>query len=65
MVDVEDCCRGAEFLAAKGLADPKKLAIQGGSAGGFTALASVAFKNVFQAATSSYGDQLLFFFYKT
>lgn len=54
-VDVEDCCRGALYLADKGLVDGSRLAIQGGSAGGYTALASVAFKNVFHAATSSYG----------
>lgn len=36
VVDVEDCCRGAEFLAGEGLVDREKLAIDGGSAGGFT-----------------------------
>jgi dipeptidyl aminopeptidase/acylaminoacyl peptidase len=55
VVDVEDCCRGAAFLGEKGLVDSGRLCIQGGSAGGYTALASVAFRNVFHAATSSYG----------
>ena len=55
MVDVEDCCRGAAYLAEKRLVDPDRLAIQGGSAGGYTALASIAFRDVFHAATSSYG----------
>jgi hypothetical protein len=57
VVDVEDCCRGAAYLAEKDLVDQSKLAIQGGSAGGYTALAAVAFRNVFRAATSSYGKQ--------
>jgi hypothetical protein len=63
-VDVEDCCRGALYLSEKGIVDGSRLAIQGGSAGGYTALASVAFRNVFHAATSSYGeaiDQLVVF----
>jgi hypothetical protein len=36
VVDVEDCCRGAEFLVGQGLVDGEKLAIDGGSAGGYT-----------------------------
>ena len=56
VVDVEDCCRGALFLADQGLVDRNKLAIQGGSAGGYTALATIAFRDVFRAATSSYGN---------
>lgn len=56
VVDVDDCCRGASFLGEKGFVDSQRLAIQGGSAGGYTALASVAFRDSFHAATSSYGN---------
>ena len=38
IVDVDDVCAGAEYLVSKGLADPKRLCIDGGSAGGFTTL---------------------------
>lgn len=33
VVDVDDCCNAARYLADKGLVDPQKLAIEGGSAG--------------------------------
>jgi dipeptidyl aminopeptidase/acylaminoacyl peptidase len=56
VVDVDDCCNGALYLVKKGLADPKRLAIRGGSAGGYTTLASLAFRNdVFKAGASHYG----------
>lgn len=38
IVDVDDCCAAALYLAEKGLVDREKLTIQGGSAGGFTTL---------------------------
>ncbi|HTX92962.1 MAG TPA: S9 family peptidase [Anaerolineales bacterium] len=55
IVDVEDCCNGALWLAEQGRVDPKRLAIRGGSAGGFTTLAALVFKNVFSAGASLYG----------
>ena len=56
VVDVDDCCNGALHLVQKGLADPNRLAIRGGSAGGFTTLACLAFRNdVFKAGASHYG----------
>ena len=55
IVDVADCVTVADGLAAAGLADPERLFIRGGSAGGFTALAAVAFHDTFAAAASSYG----------
>ncbi|KAI8090890.1 Alpha/Beta hydrolase protein [Gilbertella persicaria] len=55
IVDVDDCCNAALYLAKQGLVDAKKLAIVGGSAGGFTTLASVAFRKVFQAGCCLYG----------
>jgi dipeptidyl aminopeptidase/acylaminoacyl peptidase len=59
VVDVEDVMSAARSLAEKGEADPDRLAIRGGSAGGWTALASVttgtADGGLFSAATSYYG----------
>lgn len=55
IVDVDDCCNGARWLAEKGLVDPRRLAIRGGSAGGYTTLAALVFKNVFSAGASHYG----------
>ncbi|KAI8364838.1 Alpha/Beta hydrolase protein [Choanephora cucurbitarum] len=55
IVDVDDCCNAALYLADQGLVDRNKLAIVGGSAGGFTTLASVAFRKVFQAGCCLYG----------
>jgi len=55
VVDVEDCIAGARFLADQGLVDADRLAIRGGSAGGFTTLAALAFHDVFKAGASYYG----------
>jgi dipeptidyl aminopeptidase/acylaminoacyl peptidase len=46
---------GAKFLVEKGLVDPSKMTITGGSAGGFTALASLVFDKTFAACASYYG----------
>jgi dipeptidyl aminopeptidase/acylaminoacyl peptidase len=55
IVDVDDCCAAAEALVARGLADPRRLAIRGGSAGGFTTLAALTFRDLFRAGASHYG----------
>ncbi|MCU1454535.1 MAG: peptidase prolyl oligopeptidase active site domain protein [Acidimicrobiales bacterium] len=55
IVDVEDCIAAARHLAAAGLADPERLAIRGGSAGGYTTLAALAFHDAFAAGASHYG----------
>ncbi len=55
ITDVDDCANGALFLANKGLADPTRLAIRGGSAGGYTTLAALTFRDVFKAGASYYG----------
>ena len=47
--DVEDCSSGALHLANTGKGDIDKLCIDGGSAGGFTTLACLAFTDVFKA----------------
>ena len=55
IVDVDDCVAAARFLAERGSADPARLAIRGGSAGGYTTLAALTFTDVFAAGTSFYG----------
>jgi len=55
IVDVEDCIAAARWLAGQGLADPRRLCIRGGSAGGFTVLAALVQSDVFAAGASSYG----------
>ncbi|WP_299592382.1 S9 family peptidase [uncultured Microbulbifer sp.] len=55
VLDVEDVCAGAEHLVAQGLADPDRLLIKGGSAGGYTVLAALTFHDTFSAGASHYG----------
>lgn len=55
LLDVQDCVHAARHLVAKGLADPARKAVMGGSAGGFTTLACLAFTQEFQAGMSRYG----------
>jgi dipeptidyl aminopeptidase/acylaminoacyl peptidase len=55
VADVEDCVAVARHLADEGLVDPDRLLIRGGSAGGFTTLAALAFHDVFAAGASHYG----------
>lgn len=55
LADVEDCINGARAVAARGLADSKRLLISGSSAGGFTVLAALTFHDVFAAGASYYG----------
>ncbi|MEZ3164258.1 prolyl oligopeptidase family serine peptidase [Halorubrum sp. RMP-47] len=53
--DVLDCVNAARYAAAEGFADPDRLAISGGSAGGFAVLAALAFHDTFDAGASYYG----------
>jgi dipeptidyl aminopeptidase/acylaminoacyl peptidase len=55
VVDVDDCVNGARYLVEQGLVDGNRLAIAGGSAGGFTTLCALTFRNVFKAGASHYG----------
>jgi dipeptidyl aminopeptidase/acylaminoacyl peptidase len=55
IVDVDDCVAAAQHLAAEGLVDGERLAIRGGSAGGYTTLAALAFHDVFSVGMSQYG----------
>ena len=55
IADVEDCCRAIEWLDEQGLVDGTRALIRGGSAGGFTTLAAMAFTETFAAGASLYG----------
>lgn len=55
IVDVDDCCSGATALAQQGRVDGERMAIKGGSAGGYTTLAALTFRDVFTAGVSRYG----------
>ena len=56
IADVEDCVAAARFLVDRGSADPARMAIRGGSAGGYTTLAALTFRpEVFAAGISHYG----------
>jgi dipeptidyl aminopeptidase/acylaminoacyl peptidase len=54
-VDVDDCVSGALHVARKGLVDRNRMAIRGGSAGGYTTLAALTFRGVFKAGADYYG----------
>ncbi|WP_277068724.1 S9 family peptidase [Saccharomonospora viridis] len=54
VVDVADCATVAQALVDEGVADPQRLAIRGGSAGGFTAAASITSVRLYRAATAKY-----------
>jgi dipeptidyl aminopeptidase/acylaminoacyl peptidase len=55
VADIDDMVAGAQFLVERGDADPLRLAIRGGSAGGFTTLATLTFRDTFSAGASHYG----------
>ena len=55
VVDVDDVAAAAAGLAAEGRADAARLAIEGGSAGGWTVLAALVGTDVFSAGISRYG----------
>lgn len=55
VVDVEDCVNGALYLVERGEVDGDRLAIRGGSAGGYTTLCALTFRDVFNAGASYYG----------
>ncbi len=55
IVDVEDCLSGTRHLVSQGLADESRLAIRGGSAGGYTVLSTLTFHHLFTAGASHFG----------
>lgn len=54
VVDVNDCATAATALVQAGKAHPERIAIEGGSAGGFTTLACLCFTDVFRAGACRY-----------
>ncbi|XP_020090128.1 dipeptidyl-peptidase 5-like isoform X1 [Ananas comosus] len=55
VVDVNDCCSCARYLVESGRVDGQRLCITGRSAGGYTTLACLAFRDTFKAGASLYG----------
>lgn len=55
VLDVSDCIAGAQYLAANGDVDGRRLAIRGGSAGGYTTLRALTTSTAFAAGCSRYG----------
>jgi dipeptidyl aminopeptidase/acylaminoacyl peptidase len=55
VVDVDDCVAAAQHLVASGRADPKRLVIEGGSAGGYTTLCALVDTDVFAAGVNHFG----------
>jgi dipeptidyl aminopeptidase/acylaminoacyl peptidase len=55
VVDVDDCLNGALYLVRRGDVDGDRLLIDGGSAGGYTTLAVLTFRDQFKAGASYYG----------
>jgi dipeptidyl aminopeptidase/acylaminoacyl peptidase len=55
IVDVDDCVNGAKYLVAQGEVDGDRLMITGGSAGGYTTLCALTFRDAFSAGASHYG----------
>jgi len=55
VVDVDDCTNGALYLAWRGDVDGNRLTITGGSAGGYTTLCALTFRDAFKAGASHFG----------
>jgi dipeptidyl aminopeptidase/acylaminoacyl peptidase len=55
IVDVDDCVNGARHLANQGRVDGSRSVITGGSAGGYTTLAALTFRDYFRGGGSHFG----------
>ncbi|NPV06954.1 MAG: S9 family peptidase [Anaerolineae bacterium] len=55
VADIEDCIKAVEHLAGQGKVDRGRVAIRGGSAGGYTTLRALTSCDVFSAGASYYG----------
>jgi len=55
IVDIDDCVNAAKYLVDTGQVDEEKLAIRGGSAGGYTTINALTFRDLFKAGASYYG----------
>ena len=54
-VDVDDCVNGVRYLVERAAVDEDRVAIRGGSAGGYTTLCALTFRSIFKAGASYYG----------
>jgi len=55
IVDIEDCTEAARYLVSQGLADPERIAIEGGSSGGYTTLEALSQSETFQVGADHFG----------
>jgi dipeptidyl aminopeptidase/acylaminoacyl peptidase len=55
IVDIDDCVNAAKYLVQQGRVDRERLVISGSSAGGYTTLAALTFRDTFKAGGSYYG----------
>lgn len=55
VVDLDDCVNGAKYLVERGVVDGNRLMITGGSAGGYTTLCALTFRDTFKAGASYFG----------
>jgi dipeptidyl aminopeptidase/acylaminoacyl peptidase len=55
VVDLQDCVKAARYLVSQGEADPNRLLITGGSAGGYTTICALTFTDAFAAGTTYFG----------
>jgi len=55
IVDLQDCVNAARYLIDRGEADPDRLLITGGSAGGYTTICAVTFTDMFAAGATYFG----------
>jgi dipeptidyl aminopeptidase/acylaminoacyl peptidase len=55
IVDLDDCCNVATYLASAGVVDGARMVMRGGSAGGYTTLCAAVFRDVFAAGASYFG----------
>lgn len=55
ILDTDDCVAAAQYLADEGHVDAERLAIRGRSAGGYTTLCALTFRDVFHVGASYFG----------
>ena len=55
VVDLNDCVNAARHLVDQGEADPDRILITGGSAGGYTTICALTFTDVFAAGATYFG----------
>jgi dipeptidyl aminopeptidase/acylaminoacyl peptidase len=62
VIDVDDCVNGAKYLVEQGEVDVNRVVIAGGSAGGYTTVCALTFRDFFKAGASYFGISDLEFF---